>query len=820
MVTESLRANLKEPGSAARLALAALIPVCAFALQQLLWPFIQPHVWILFLPAVLISSRLGGFRGGMLATGLSALFVWYAFLPPRFSFEMEHLSSVFSLAVFLVMGLFFSVALERQREARQRADHALASLRLLNEDLENQVRNRTTSLSQLNEKLAANAELLSMLGDNIPGGALYQLVEPPNAPAYYSYMSAGIERILGYSRESVMADPAAFWRQIVEEDRARVDALQRESAARLVPFDCIFHQCGASGERKCLHARSTPKRLDDGTLIWDGVVVDDTEREQAEAKGKESLRKLAAALASMRDAVFISDLHREFIHFNDAFATFHRFTNREACFRQFGDYPAILELYQLTGERVPVEEWPVPRALRGETATNAEYRLVRSDTGETWFGSFSFAPIRDASGAIVGSVAVSRDVTDQKRVAEELKAKERLLGEVIDLVPHHIFAKDREGRFLFVNRAASACRGLEPQNLIGRSEKEFLFNPAQTDAFLRDDREVIDSGQTKFIPEELITYVDGSRHWLQTVKRAFVPPGATERAVLGVAVDITDRKLADEKIRSLNAELELRVIERTSELAAANKELEAFSYSVSHDLRTPLRHVQGYVDMLKRETAGQLSEKGQRYLDVVADSSRKMDALISDLLAFSRTGRQLLRETAVPLDEVVQEVLGELEIAMRGRNIVWSIHPLPAVLGDRALLKQVFVNLLSNAVKFTRPRDPARIGIGSEGLKEDRVVLFVRDNGVGFDPSYSNRLFKVFQRLHRSEEFEGTGIGLANVARIVARHGGRAWAEGALGGGATFFIALKPSPETASASAPAPEALDKEQGLSGERTAT
>mgnify|MGYP003607107302 CR=1 FL=1 len=794
MTLERLRILLKAPSSPARLAIAALIPLGAFALQWLLWPTVQPYVWLLFYPAVFFSSRIGDLLGGILATVLSALLVWYAFMPPAFSFAIDNPRAFFSLGMFLLMGFLFSLVHHRLREERQRADQALAELRLLNEGLEQQVRVRTASLELRNEALRVNVELLHTLGDNIPGGMLYQLVSPPDGPAYYSYMSTGVERIFGCSRESVMADPASFWVTIAEEDRARVDAAQQESADRLAPFDCVFHQHGARGERKCIHARATPKRREDGAVVWDGVAVDNTEREHAEAKVRESLSKLEAALASMRDAVFISDLNREFIHVNDAFATFHRFKNKDECYTRFNDYHAILELYLLTGERVPIEEWPVPRALRGETATNAEYRLVRTDLGEAWFGSYSFAPIRDAAGAIVGSVAVSRDVTEQKQVAEALKANERLLVEVIDLVPHHIFAKDREGRYLFINRAAAADMGLRPQDVIGRREKDLSFDPEQAAAFLKDDLEVIDSGQAKFIPEEPVTYADGNQHWLQTIKRAFVPPGAAERAVLGVAVDITERKHAEERIRALNAELELRVIERTAELAATNQELESFSYSVSHDLRTPLRHVQGYVDMLKRESGDRLSEKGRHCLGVIADSSRKMDALISDLLAFSRTGRQLLQEAAVPLAEVVQEVLAELETATRGRNIVWKIHPLPAVLGDRALLKQVFVNLLSNAVKFTQPRDPARIELGTAGVREGRVVLFVRDNGVGFDPGYSNRLFKVFQRLHRSEEFEGTGIGLANVGRIVARHGGRAWAEGVLGCGATFFITLKPVP--------------------------
>jgi PAS domain S-box-containing protein len=239
--------------------------------------------------------------------------------------------------------------------------------------------------------------------------------------------------------------------------------------------------------------------------------------------------------------------------------------------------------------------------------------------------------------------------------------------------------------------------------------------------------------------------------------------------------------LSSQKVRAANLQLE-----------AANQELEAFSYSVSHDLRAPLRHVQGYVEMLAEEAGEQLSEKGRRFLKTIADASGEMGVLIDDLLAFSRAGRVEMREVSVDLDALAQEALRKLESATRGRNIVWKILPLPAVHGDPAMLKQVMANLLGNAVKYTRTRDPAEIELGCAGQEDGRAILFVRDNGVGFDPQYTHKLFGVFQRLHRADQFEGTGIGLANVRRIVARHGGRTWAEGQVNDGATFYFTLKP----------------------------
>jgi PAS domain S-box-containing protein len=268
--------------------------------------------------------------------------------------------------------------------------------------------------------------------------------------------------------------------------------------------------------------------------------------------------------------------------------------------------------------------------------------------------------------------------------------------------------------------------------------------------------------------------------------------GGVARRVLGTMSDITGRVKAEAEIRELNQKLEQRVAERTAELAAANRELEAFAYSVSHDLRVPLRAVDGYRGLLQRRLEGRLDEEGRRYLGSISEAAQRMGQLIDDLLSFSRMGRVEMAKLEVDLGAMVADVIRELEPDAALRSIDWRVGRLPVVQGDRAMLRLVLVNLLTNALKFTGPRARAEIEIASRLESDGAITVFVRDNGVGFDMAHVEKLFGVFQRLHGAAEFEGTGIGLANVRRVITRHGGRTWAEGELGRGATFFFSLPP----------------------------
>jgi signal transduction histidine kinase len=252
---------------------------------------------------------------------------------------------------------------------------------------------------------------------------------------------------------------------------------------------------------------------------------------------------------------------------------------------------------------------------------------------------------------------------------------------------------------------------------------------------------------------------------------------------------IEARKFAEKEILKLNSELEQRILDRTAQLKIVNLELEAFSHSVSHDLRAPLRHINGFAEILKEEYYDQLPEKAKNYLDTISDSAKKMNILIDDLIKLSRTNRIELKKSMLKMNQVLDDALSEVQPLLENRKVDINISTLPEIIGDYNLLRLVWVNLLDNAIKYTRPRKKAVINIDYKEEKEE-FIFCIHDNGVGFDMNYAQKLFGAFQRLHSTDEFEGTGIGLSNVRRIISRHSGRTWAEAELDKGASFYFSL------------------------------
>jgi PAS domain S-box-containing protein len=384
----------------------------------------------------------------------------------------------------------------------------------------------------------------------------------------------------------------------------------------------------------------------------------------------------------------------------------------------------------------------------------------------------------------------------RRRIEQELReARDKLEIEVaertqqaslLNLTHDTIFVRDMSDVITYWNRGAQELYGWTPEEAIGKDTHELLRTvfPVPIDEIRA---ELLRAGRWEGELEK--TKADGTQ--VVVASRWSLRRDERERpvAILETNNDITERKRTEEKIRKLNEDLE----KRTAELEAINKELEAFAYSISHDLRAPLRHMAGYAELLQKNASSILDEKSRRYMMMILESAKRMGDLIDDLLAFSRIGRAETRMTMVSLEQLVKEALSEVQQETDGRNMGWRIGALPNLYGDRSMLRLALVNLVSNAVKFTRTRAQPKIEIGCADGKEDEIVVFIRDNGVGFEMKYVNKLFGVFQRLHRAEEFEGTGIGLATVQRIIHRHGGRVWAEGLVDRGATFYFSVPKS---------------------------
>ena len=381
-------------------------------------------------------------------------------------------------------------------------------------------------------------------------------------------------------------------------------------------------------------------------------------------------------------------------------------------------------------------------------------------------------------------------ITERKQAEEKLKASLREVGDFKAAIDEHaiVAMTDPRGNITYVNDKFCSISKYSREELMGQDHR-IINSGHHPREFFRDLWTAIGQGRV-WHGQIKNKAKDGSFYWVDTTIVPFLNEEGKPRQYVAIRADITERKAAESKILQLNTELEARVARRTAELEAANKELEAFSYSVSHDLRAPLRAVNGFADIVLQDYGSQLPEKGRHFLERVRNGGQQMGQLIDDLLAFARLNRQPVSRRPVDIIKLVQEVLETPNLCENGRKIEIQVGKLPPCQGDPTLLRQVWINLISNAVKYTRGRDPAVVEIGCEPKGEEEVY-YVRDNGVGFDMQYAHKLFGVFQRLHRADEFEGTGVGLAIVQRIVHRHGGRVWVEAALNRGATFYFTIE-----------------------------
>jgi PAS domain S-box-containing protein len=411
--------------------------------------------------------------------------------------------------------------------------------------------------------------------------------------------------------------------------------------------------------------------------------------------------------------------------------------------------------------------------------------VTEAGGGKRWWDVI-VTPMPAPRGESERLLAVARDVSESKRVENNLIAANRFLDSLIEHLPVMVVVKDAADlRLVRVNRMFEQMMGIPAARMLDKTVHE-LLQPDEATLTEKTDLEALAAGRLVEIPDRSISTPEGTRI-LNSKKVPVLDEAGNARFLLAISTDITELKLSEQAIRVLNAELEAKA----ALLESSNKELESFSYSVSHDLRAPLRAIDGFAEMIEEDYAGKLDAEARRYLGVIRDNSKRMGMLIDDLLAFSRLGRQAVTKVDVDVESLVREVVAELQQVMPGAGTAPRIDvgPLPVVCGDRTLLRQVWTNLIANALKYSSKAAQPHIQIGgSAGARENEY--YVRDNGVGFDMMYVEKLFGVFQRLHRADEFSGTGVGLAIVQRVVARHGGRVWAEGKINEGAVFSFAL------------------------------
>jgi len=398
---------------------------------------------------------------------------------------------------------------------------------------------------------------------------------------------------------------------------------------------------------------------------------------------------------------------------------------------------------------------------------------------------------KNEAGEVEGVFAAARDVTERKRAEQKLRTASLYTRSLIEASVDPLVTISRQGKITDVNEATEKVTGVSREQLIGSDFSDYFTDP---ESARQGYEQVFAQGAVQDYPLAIRGTAGKVTDVLYNAT-VFKNEAGEVEGVFAAARDITERKRAEEEVRRLNAELEERVIQRTAQLEAANKELEAFTYSVSHDLRAPLRHISGFSKLLTEEYGSSLAPEAQHHLQRIQEGTQRMGVLVDDLLNLARVGRRDLSLQVSGLKSLVDEVIAELAPQCEGRQIEWKIGNLPFVECDPGLIKQVFHNLLSNAVKFTQPRSHAIIEVEQRDQEGTPAVL-VRDNGVGFNMKYADKLFGVFQRLHRAEDFEGTGVGLATVQRIIQKHGGRIWAEAELDKGATFYFTLGASEKT------------------------
>ncbi|MGB8915819.1 MAG: PAS domain S-box protein [Candidatus Sulfotelmatobacter sp.] len=638
--------------------------------------------------------------------------------------------------------------------------------------------------------------------------------------------SALHDQIFGYSSPLKEWSFEMFLRHVHPDDRERVRENFQGSVNQQKKWEFECRIVWPNGDIRWIWACGDQNRDSSGkaTRMF-GIVQDVTERKQAEEtlrRQAEELsqqtidlvrtgqaletqsRMLKLVLDSVGEGLIAADREGHFLIWNDSAKKLMGRGATELPSEQWTPHYKVFLPDGITP--YPPEDLPLVRALRGESV-RVELMVGHPERAGGVYLEVAARPMKDAGGSLCGGVAVLRDITEHRRAvaalarqAEELlhsqqalESQTLMLQSVLDSIGEGLVAADETGKFILWNPAAMRIVGMGAANVPPErwTDHYGTYLPDTVTPFPPEQNPLLRAIHGETCTTEM--YVRNAEMdtgiWIESSGSPLKSRDGAARGGVVAFRDITQRRADEREIRKLNEVLEERVGQRTAQLAAANHELEAFTYSVSHDLRAPLRHIGGFSRILMEDFASSMAPEAQHHLQRIEDGARRMGLLVDELLNLARVGRYALNFQVTNLNLVVEEVVSLLQPETEGRVVSWKVAELPSTKCDPILIKQVFQNLLANALKFTRPRELAVIEI-SQRQKNGQTVIAVRDNGVGFNMKYKDKLFGVFQRLHRAEEFEGTGIGLATVQRIVHKHGGQVWGEAELDKGATFYFTL------------------------------
>jgi len=574
--------------------------------------------------------------------------------------------------------------------------------------------------------------------------------------------------MLGYSRKELLNMNLSQLDVILADHEKITEYLQKITPGKTFIFESA--QRSKHGDILPVEVSSSIIDLNGETYVI-GFARDLTDRKRIEQSLILSEEKHRILLDESTDPIFSFEPDGTYRYVNRAFAEglnkttdqiigkkiWDVFSEHEAALR----YEAMKSVFEMGEEKM------------------IEVKLTRNEKDRFYITTLS--PIADESGKIVSVIGSSKNITERKYAEEKLKNSEARLTAFMKFVPALILIKDKELRPIFAN--GKLLDIFPAHEWMGKKPHE-VFPADVADIMVEKDSEALEKGYVNY--EESWTDLNGKQHVFDTQKFKILV-SETEILLGTIITDITDRVIAQQDIEKLNEELEQRVARRTEQLQSANKELESFSYSVSHDLRAPLRALDGFANILLEDYTSVLDDEGKRLLGIIISNANKMGTLIDDLLAFSRLSRLEMQFTPIDMHAMVSSVYNELNLD--NQQIEFRLQQLPEAFGDIALLRQVWLNLISNAIKFTSKKTNRVIEVGIKARGNENIY-FISDNGAGFDMDYSSKLFGVFQRLHSPREFEGTGIGLSIVQRIIQRHAGRVWAEGKENEGATFYFTI------------------------------